>query len=135
MINIKDLYSVFKEAGKIDEYQKILDLIDDSFKNREKIDELKKEVKKLEIENEKLLEKKVLINDLEFKDNAFWKKSDDDGPFCTRCFDKNRELIRLLLDQGCYSECPECKNSFNLRGKEDNGGVILAKHENFDPYS
>jgi len=29
MLNIKDLYIIFQAAGKIDEYQKILELIDD----------------------------------------------------------------------------------------------------------
>ena len=134
IINIKDLYKVLKEAGKVDEYQKILDLIDDSFKNRDKIEELKKEIIGLEKENKELSEKNILISDLELKNNVYWKKSSGDGPFCTRCFDKNREIIRLLLNKGHYSECPECKNTFNLNDKENNNGAILTKRKDFDPY-
>ena len=62
MINIKDLYNVFKEAGKIDEYQKILDLIDDSFRKRDEIETLREENKKMntELEIAETAEEKIL---------------------------------------------------------------------------
>ncbi len=131
MINIKDLYKVFEKAGKIDEYQKILDLIDDSFKNREKIEESKKENDKLRKENKELQEKLNLQEDLEPKNNAYWKKSNGDGPFCTRCFDKNKEIIRIPLKKDICSTCPECKNEFNLTGEERHS-CVLNDNEDFN---
>lgn len=126
MLNIKDLFDVFKQAGKIEEYQKILDLIDDSFKDKEKIQELIEKNTKLKEEKKELSEKLNLLNDLKFENNAYWKKSDNDGPFCLRCWDKNKEVIRIPFEKKGWSVCYECKNKFNLTGKErENCAVIL----------
>ncbi|MEO0131295.1 MAG: hypothetical protein ABIK76_06355, partial [candidate division WOR-3 bacterium] len=40
------------------------------------------------------------------------ENGEKDGPFCTRCWDKNKDLIRMHpCGNPAYSECPECKNS------------------------
>ncbi|MDF1497750.1 MAG: hypothetical protein P1P85_00125 [Patescibacteria group bacterium] len=136
MINIKDLFKILKEAGKVDEYQKILDLIDDSLKIRKENDELKKEIEKLKFEIEELSEKKILEDDLKLKDNAYWKKSDGDGPFCTKCFDENGITIRIPTDQLSFlSNCPKCKNSFNLTGKKGGGEILTDSDQDFDKFS
>ena len=71
-----------------------------------------------------------------FKNNAYWKKSDGDGPFCPKCFDDNEKMIRISIDQpNDLSKCPKCKNSFNWTGEKSGGGAILAEHENLDPYA
>lgn len=106
----KDAANVLKEAGKISEYQKILDLIDDLFDKREKIEELQGKIKKLE--------KKLAIgNDYEFKNNAYYNKNGD-GPFCSRCFDKNKDLIRVIksFNNDDFGTCPECGKQVNLTG-------------------
>lgn len=123
MLNIKDLYKVFSEADKIDEYQKILELIDNSFAKREKIELLDKE-------NKELKEKLRFSNKVTIKKGAYWVN--EDGPFCTRCFDKNKELIRIhpTFPGSDLSFCPECKNTFNTTGKTENSlGVYIP---NFD---
>lgn len=109
----KDAANVLKEAGKIEEYKKILDLIDDLFDKREKIEKLEKENKSLKI---KLENKEALI----FKNNSYWNKENNDGPFCSRCFDKNKNLIRIIPTGhgGDYAKCPECKNTVNFTGRD-----------------
>jgi len=110
----KDAAKILKEAGKIDEYQKILDLIDDLFDKRERID-------RLETENKELREKLKITDEYEFKNNAYYNKETGDGPFCSRCFDKNKELIRIISDQvnGNYATCPECQKQVNFTGRSD----------------
>ena len=119
--DLKDLFNILQKAGKIDEYQKILDLIDEQFKNRQKIEELEKE-------NKNLHEKQLIQENLEFKNNSYWKKSNGDGPFCSRCWDKNKLLIRIIPTflAGNYADCPECKNRFNYTGKEESRVVNRA---------
>ncbi len=108
MINIKELYGVFKEAGKIDEYQKILDLLDDSFKNREKIEELINE-------NKQLKERLAIAGKIKFQSNAYYLG--EDGPFCMHCYDNDKKLIRLPKRPGFDSfQCPKCKNYFSQEG-------------------
>ncbi|MEK7651336.1 MAG: hypothetical protein AAB377_02300 [Patescibacteria group bacterium] len=105
MINIKDLYAIFKEAGKIDEYQKILELLDDSLKNREKIEELTSE-------NKRLKEQLAVARKIRFENNAYYLGQD--GPFCMNCYDSDKKLIRLPERPGFDSlQCPTCKNYFD----------------------
>ena len=109
----KDAAKILKEAGKIEEYQKILDLIDDSFDKRDKIG-------KLEIENKELREKLRISDGYEFKNNAYYNKETGDGPYCSRCFDKDKSLIRIISNHvgGNYATCPDCKNYVNFTGRE-----------------
>ncbi len=118
MINIKDLYGILKEAGKIDEYQKILELLDDSLKNREKIEEL---VNK----NGQLKEQLAVAGEIRFENNAYYLEQD--GPFCMHCYDSDKKLIRLPERPGFDSlYCPSCKNYFDQGG----GGRPLIMRRN-----
>ena len=110
----KDVANVLKEAGKIAEYQKILDLIDDLFEKRE-------EIEKLNTENKKLKELLKTQDEYEFKNNSYWNKINNDGPFCSRCFDKNKDLIRIIPREvrDNYANCPECNKTVNFTGREN----------------
>lgn len=73
------------------------DLVKENIKLQTEIDLLKKDA---EIKGKKL-----------FKDGAYW--IDNDGPFCTRCFDDESKLIRGR----CYTHrnqmyCPNCKTTW-----------------------
>jgi hypothetical protein len=121
MINIKDLYGVLKEAGKIDEYQKILELLDDSLKNREKIEALLNE-------NKQLKEQVAVAREIVFESNAYYLGQD--GPFCMHCYDDDRKLIRLPERPGFDSLCcPKCKNYF------DQGDGVAHMHIQRQPHN
>ena len=107
----KDAANVLKEAGKINEYQKILDLMQDLLNKQKNIDDLEKENRELK---EKLNDKDELI----FKNNAYYTKSNNDGPFCTRCWDKHRSLIRInkTFHDDDFASCPDCKSQVNITG-------------------
>ncbi|MFA5829507.1 MAG: hypothetical protein WC843_03365 [Candidatus Gracilibacteria bacterium] len=126
----KDAAKILQEAGKINEYQKILDLIDDSLNKRHKIDEL-------EMENRELKEKLKTKDAYSFKNNAYWHKETGDGPFCSRCFDKHKDLIRIIPDSNnsSWAKCPECKNSVNYTGKEVKPRSYNVSGEHFDRFS
>jgi Zn finger protein HypA/HybF involved in hydrogenase expression len=99
---LKSTASVLREADKIEQYRQILDAMQNLL-------EMQNKLSKLEQENESLKEKlKIKEAGLTLSNNAYWLKSNKDGPFCTRCWDKNNELIRLKKDY----ECPECKNKY-----------------------
>ncbi len=103
--------NVLKEAGKIEEYKQILQLLD-------RLLELQKRVADLETENKSLKEKFELKEKLEYKHNSYW--IDVEGPYCSRCWEKNRDLMRMHLGwNNNYARCPECKASVNFTGKED----------------
>lgn len=56
------------------------------------------------------------------RNNAYWlpnKDGTEDGPFCTKCWDKNKHLIRLN-NWGDAGQCPECKNIYRFgRGSDE----------------
>jgi len=55
-----------------------------------------------------------------YERNVYWAKTGDkkDGPYCTRCYDKERTWIRLTpRPEYPHFLCPECKNTFNLDAK------------------
>lgn len=106
----KSAASVLKEAGKIEEYRQILELL-------EQLLELQKKNADLETENKELKEKFQIHEKLEYKNNSYW--CDDDGPFCSRCWEKNKDQIRMHHGQGDnYAHCPECKANVNFTGRE-----------------
>lgn len=101
---------VLKEAGKIEEYRQILELLD-------KLLELQKRSSDLEIENKILMEKLDIKEKLEYRNNSYWMGSD--GPFCSRCWEKNKDLMRMHHGEGDnYAHCPECKSGVNFTGRE-----------------
>ena len=76
-------------------------------------DDLRNQVKGLQKEIESL---KNPDTKLVFKEGLYYT-SDDDGPFCTRCYDNNQKAIRvteqppMMHTLGKYI-CPECKNKY-----------------------
>ena len=110
----KGAANVLKEAGKIEEYQKILDLINDLFEKNDEIEKLKSENKILK-ENIKIKDEYI------FKNNCYWHKITDDGPFCQRCLDKDKNLIRIIPTYVGSNNalCNECKAIINYTGIEN----------------
>jgi hypothetical protein len=56
---------------------------------------------------------------LTLRENVYWqpKASGEDGPFCTRCFDSEKKLIRVHMQPPEFQDfgkrrCPECKQSY-----------------------
>ena len=123
MINIKDLYKIFQEAGKIEEYEKIIKLQDDSFRNRERIEELL-------MENKELRERLTVAGEIKLQNNAYY--IGERGPFCMHCYDDERKLITLPERPGFETlHCPKCKNYF-AQGRSSSIRVLRTKPTSFE---
>ncbi len=96
--NIKDAIGLAKELGNIELQRKLIEVNREIAELEENNRGLKEKMRELE---EKLNEK----GDMEFKDNAYWKKSNGDGPFCVPCWDGLRKLMRVVGKEG-YFYCP-----------------------------
>ncbi len=124
----KDGAKILMEAGKIEEYTQILELIGEIREVSDRNHELKNALRNLQ-------EKLDAVADHLFRDNAYWHKETGDGPFCSRCFDVDRRMVRIIpLFVGHHvAQCPQCKNEVNTTG---NVPVASAqKNRGFDPYS
>lgn len=107
--NAKSLGKLVQQLGNLDAYQKIvelqsdmLELLDENLRLKEEAAELKQSIE--------------LQESVKFEFDAYWiirqGDQDDDGPFCSCCWDVRRQLVRLQ-QRAFGMECPACKFSFD----------------------
>jgi regulator of replication initiation timing len=102
--NIKSIANILQKADNIELYRKILDLQTDAMELVEQNYELKNEVRELK---NKLSFRGNLIH----RNNKYWKlndQGDEDGPFCTTCWDVKELLVRLHILNNGYVTCHNC---------------------------
>lgn len=107
---LKSIWKVLQEAGKIGQYQQILDTQQQLFETQNKI-------VKLEAENTELKTKLKIKEGLRYENNAYWliEENKKDGPFCSRCWDVEKNTVRLKSSANpAFRSCPECKTSFQI---------------------
>jgi len=106
---LKSVGKILQEAGKIEQYKQILDAL-------QKLLEMQKRIDELETENKKLKEKLETKESLHFENGAYWITKEDstkDGPFCSRCWDVEKNTVRLKPGiNPAFHSCPECKGQF-----------------------
>ena len=102
---LKSIGKILQETGKIEQYQQIL-------KTMQNLLDMQKKLQRLEKENTNLKEKLEIKKELKHKNHAYWidKEGSLDGPFCSRCWDADKQLIRLHpCGNPAYYSCPNCK--------------------------
>ena len=106
---MKTVGKVLQDAGKIEQYQQILDAQAKMLEMQKKIYDLEEEIRSL---NDRL----KIKDDLCFENNAYWikKAGMKDGPFCSGCWDSEHKLMRLHTVNMGLVRCPKCKSSMNL---------------------
>lgn len=112
---VKAAASIAKEAGKLELYEKILDLRDQLMQADDENRALRRRVDELE---EQLRWKERLV----FRYNVYWGRADEDDPewpYCPRCWDAERKAIRLVKTATKdYVECRNCKTGFMTKAKQ-----------------
>ncbi|WP_458699857.1 hypothetical protein ACKGJI_08505 [Sulfurospirillum sp. 1307] len=83
---------------------------------------------KLELidKNEKIQELESALqvqNELEFEQPYYWKLTGDskDGPYCQKCYDDNKKLIRLQDEKYGSWRCMVCESYFRDKNYKDEG--------------
>ena len=105
--NAKEIADLVKKLGNIDLYRKIVELegeiIELTGQNR------------LLIEKTRELEQALKIKEaLVFAENVYWLGDEEgrDRPYCQRCYDVNKKLIRLQQWDDAWA-CFECKQHYD----------------------
>lgn len=104
--NIKSITTTIRQIDNIELYRRILDL-------QAEIMNVVSENQELRQENSSLSEKLVTKQAITFDNSAYWTRIDDkrDGPYCTRCWDLEKNLIRLHpCGNPAMYDCPNCKS-------------------------
>ena len=118
--DIKSIAKTIQQADNIELYQKILNVQGEAL-------EVVEQNNKLRDENRELKEKLKIKENLKHERNSYWLESDgkNDGPFCSRCCDVDKNLVRLHpCGNPAYYDCPNCKS-----------GSVLVKPEHDHPQS
>ncbi len=101
--NAKDIAELIKKYNDIELYQKIIDLRDEIFELRE--DNLRLKEKIGTFNKEKEIYKKMV-----FESPFYWFKDGEkkDGPYCQKCYDDNKKIIRLQKIRNGLWKCLVC---------------------------
>jgi hypothetical protein len=85
----RDLLRAIKGSSGIDVQEKVIDL-------QAGILEMQEQIAQLQKENQVLREQLSTAGSLSFRNNCYWRADHPDpGPFCTRCWDLEKQLIHL----------------------------------------
>lgn len=126
--DIKKIAKVLQEAGKIDLYEKLLQM-------KERAIEMQAKIELLTAENKNLIKNQVIREKLELKDNHYWlkTKNDVDGPYCTKCWDKDQLLIRVpVYNNNEYQfECPSCHAKIFNKDYKEQTAMSYADQSDF----
>ena len=112
MIGFDDLKSIgqtFYNAGKLKEYQAILDA-------QKRIFELQEENADLKLEIKTLKENDEFEKSLVYENNAYYCVNKDgikEGPYCPVCWGGESKKIRMRSLDNDYFYCDRCKASAN----------------------
>ena len=98
---IKAAIDVARKADNVDLLKDLIDVYERAVALQEENAELRARVQELErIRN--------LEDQLDFRDNSYWL--DDDGPFCSLCWDDRQRLVRKHSGYvGGRMLCPKCE--------------------------
>jgi hypothetical protein len=101
--NVKDVANLAREVGKMELYAKAVDLMAQVTELAQENFDLKQELLATK-QNQKIEETLVFWAD------RYWRKIGEeiDGPFCSKCWDSSRKLIRLHRERRAFPTCPEC---------------------------
>ncbi len=77
-----------------------------------KVLEYQDQIHRLEKENEKIKQEISTRQSLTFRKSAYFQETEngEDGPFCQRCYDVDKNLVRLQ-DYGHVFYCQQCRNT------------------------
>jgi hypothetical protein len=106
---LRSIGRVLQEAGKIEQYQQILDA-------QEKLLEQQKRIFDLEKENQELKEKFNLKKNLIHRAEVYYLKDGEkeDGPFCAKCYDVEGLLVRMTHWNPGVNRCPNCVMTYKI---------------------
>ena len=117
LLNIaRDLLQALKGSSSVDIQEKVIELQAGILEMQEHVADLRKE-------NQVLREQLATAGSLSYRSNCYWRDNHPDpGPFCSRCWDVERQLIHLnpTFDPKVLG-CPRCRSAVDVSGPGDAG--------------
>ncbi len=106
--NIKDAVKLAQQLDNVEIVKALLDTQQSALELMEQNQDLREEVARLK----KNLE---LEGTVKYDDGAYWTENGDrDGPFCTKCWDVKRTLVRMKHSNYEWFKCPNCETACDI---------------------
>ena len=110
--NVKEVVGLVQKVDNIDLLRQILGLQGEVMQLWEDNNSLKAEVKRLK-------EQMSYAGQLEFRRNGYWipkgENKEEEGPFCSVCWDVDRTLVRMTHEDGFGIMCRYCAQARSTR--------------------
>ena len=101
----KDAYDLAKKGMTIELQEELLKMREEALALQEENLELRKKVQQLE-------QKQDLSEKVKWEKPHYWIEDGDkrDGPYCQKCYDGHKKLVRLQGGRNDLWDCLECKS-------------------------
>lgn len=102
---VKDAASIAQKADNIELYKTLLDVQQMALDMQEELTRLRDEIKILK-DNSEIANKIIRYH------STYITLCDDENKtiYCSRCWDKDKNLVQVYIDQKGNFQCPECNN-------------------------
>ncbi|WP_342432620.1 hypothetical protein [Neobacillus sp. FSL H8-0543] len=107
---IKDLKALAVGLENIDLISKLMDVQIQAY-------EILDENRELRLKLEDLERSEEIGSNLSYEGDLYYKKDDNSGPYCSKCWDVDKLLVRVpieLYDTGWGGSCKNCKSWGNV---------------------
>ncbi|MBN2132506.1 MAG: hypothetical protein JW741_23595 [Sedimentisphaerales bacterium] len=104
----KEIAKLAQQLGSIEIQQKVIEL-------QNEVLAMQGELQQLRSENTELKDRSRIDDELELRENAYWRPSAPvtrQGPFCKTCWDTQKLMVSLNVREDGHQDCPSCKGQF-----------------------
>lgn len=120
--------ALFKGAFALAKKRKDAELSAELLELQERMLQLVEEREQLASENRQLRDQRSLAAEFEYRDNAYFRR--DDGPYCPRCWDDDRKVIRMQRHPGKVPTCPKCGTYSHPDSSANESGLRIGTLRN-----
>lgn len=100
---------------------------------------LRQQLNKMEEDCRDLQKAADLSADMEYRGFAYFRKSTNEGPFCSPCLSEKAKPVRLLEKSEYYWECPLCHNVYcsdrHAVQRQEDAAARDYMNSDYDPFS
>jgi hypothetical protein len=120
-----DIVDLMKKGSTLEAQEKIIELREGALELQEENIELKKKIKELEASLKRR-------DEVIYEKPSYWTISEKskDGPFCQRCYDVEKQLVRLQDKSNDYWICKSCKSGYE--GPNHQRPLPMVRSNRFD---
>jgi hypothetical protein len=107
----KELAGLVKSLGNMELYQKVLELQTEMLELLNQKAQAERRSRELEREVDGLKQQQIIAKELNFEKNCYWRTTDAEprSPYCSRCWDVLKDLVRMLHHVNGVAVCASCK--------------------------